>query len=930
MPCEQVERFEVLLPVQHRGSADWDDKLLGKAKKGETITGSLITSDGREWVCLADQMSSDIFLPLEGPNGQQILRRLGAKPFGGSRVPLLPSAPTDDSRKPASTPSELNLLHIKGDQKFGVPASVKKQQRSTQETRASGAPTAGGGGARVLGVAAPLSAGLRSKLAQKKKPEGPVQKSGPAVQLTSAATSHLRNDAYMREFEEHLRDDGVSGTEADPYLHVQTAKMSSQRPLENVQVEQHVRNGSNEEMCSANMKTEEVPVSGGSPLQELRHFEIASNSSSWTSVKHGQEREHWAAGRWIDVSDRNILCMAKNRAATHVLVGGCDHLVKELEVSSGTVSRLFSAPSSETLGHKDWVTACCYAEADESTVISGGADSKICVWSGGGGGSSSSSTAALARGRGGRSSAAARIACKELAGHRGSISKILAKGTLAVSASYDKTLRVWDLKTKREACTLAGHSAPVLDFLWSSRGGSTTSSAQDSSFILSGDRSGVCKLWDLGRARSSTTGTCIQTLTGHKGHITALQDMACSPPRPEEESSQPQSAAMPATPTSTLFLTGAQDGHVRAWDPRQARCAHNFALHTGAVNNILVHGERNILTVGADGVVKWTDVTAGSSFFELGPVSGDFVYTANLVANTLVLGDGHGFLTFVDAVSGEMRSQQKICENAIRAVVVASCGTLVATGDDGNVQFFDKVVRSQRVAEDLLLALEFSKAGSIDEVRASRAIKYIDLTLDDEKAQARVAKAPLMEIDAVYKDSFNYHLGDSKISCALTHKNALLNHQKNKDKLKTLKSPQLMLITEQADNLRNNCSKFLTNIEAGKLVALANDIGIIKEQANREQNNKRKRNNATKKKDDAVIVDEDDEPDTNKKGGAKRVKKITNADVAVVAAKMKDLQKSKKNAGGNASSSSSGSTAVFKKGGKNKDLFESKVAGLFD
>ena len=66
----------------------------------------------------------------------------------------------------------------------------------------------------------------------------------------------------------------------------------------------------------------------------------------------------------------------------------------------------------------------------------------------------------------------------------------------------------------------------------------------------------------------------VRALKGHRGHITALGHL--------EELAQPD-----------VFVTGAQDGHVRVWDTRAARCAHNVPARTsergaGAVGAIRV------------------------------------------------------------------------------------------------------------------------------------------------------------------------------------------------------------------------------------------------------------------------------------------------------------------------------------------------------
>lgn len=60
-------------------------------------------------------------------------------------------------------------------------------------------------------------------------------------------------------------------------------------------------------------------------------------------------------------------------------------------------------------------------------------------------------------------------------------------GRYAVSASYDRTLRVWDLETGREIRTLQGHSSAV-------NGVAITA---DGRYALSASDDNALKVWDL-------------------------------------------------------------------------------------------------------------------------------------------------------------------------------------------------------------------------------------------------------------------------------------------------------------------------------------------------------------------------------------------------------------------------------------------------
>ena len=62
------------------------------------------------------------------------------------------------------------------------------------------------------------------------------------------------------------------------------------------------------------------------------------------------------------------------------VVGSADHGLKEVEISSGKVLRNLYT---KTAGHSEWVT--CVAYLPNGSIVSGGMDSKLCLWSAGAG-----------------------------------------------------------------------------------------------------------------------------------------------------------------------------------------------------------------------------------------------------------------------------------------------------------------------------------------------------------------------------------------------------------------------------------------------------------------------------------------------------------------------------------------------------------------
>src|ERR1700687_2157645 len=71
-------------------------------------------------------------------------------------------------------------------------------------------------------------------------------------------------------------------------------------------------------------------------------------------------------------------------------------------------------------------------------------------------------------------------------------------GKTLPSASHDLTIKLWDVATGTEFCTLRGHSSPVTSIAFS----------PDGKILASGSRDYSVKLWDV------ATGSVLRTLKG--------------------------------------------------------------------------------------------------------------------------------------------------------------------------------------------------------------------------------------------------------------------------------------------------------------------------------------------------------------------------------------------------------------------------------
>lgn len=647
---------------------------LKPARRGEELEGE-VTADG-QWLELGT--GEGLFLPVYAPDGTPLLTPLDAEPRKGRFVPWQgaddegTSRPSPTSRARSAPGTERAPAAVAPGARSDELAELDAQYDARQRRRGPGS----GNGSVVSRLPPPPRRVSRAR--------SQVGEIAPAPALGQLVNSHDKTTAYMHEFREALEEMGMD-TRDDAYLNVYApiggavdavvpkaaagvlqerrrsgAPRGGSRPNSSgsaaaaaagaevlrgrgrqaggvpqgrdaPSVDSHLT------LCGAMVTTRSAP---GGP--EGRWKAGPRNAivpvKEWRSVKHGEEVQNTcSSGRVVDLSDRNILCMSV--MGEKAVFGSCDHALKEVNVPSARMLRnLFT----QRCGHAEWVTSVSHCP--DGRIVSGGADSKLCVWNASG------------------------ASCVDMTGHLGSVSRVRvdARGRLAISSAYDRTLGVWDLRSKRQAAQCFGHNAPVLDFVWWD------------TVVASGDRSGIVKLWDTGTAQT------IGTLKGHKGHITAM--LAMPPDGGEAEDGD----ADGGNPT---VLTGAQDGHIRVWDLRQRLNTCNLSCHPGgAVNDLgatVARASPLVVSTGADGRVLVLEPRCGyAPLHEFSGLTEDFLYSLLVLDDVAFVGDGRGRVQCLDLDTGQQQYELNAGENAIRCLGATSA-SLICAGDDGNALIFD-------------------------------------------------------------------------------------------------------------------------------------------------------------------------------------------------------------------------------------------------
>lgn len=147
---------------------------------------------------------------------------------------------------------------------------------------------------------------------------------------------------------------------------------------------------------------------------------------------------------------------------------------------------------------------------------------------------------------------------------------------VGISASYDKSLIVWDLQRQQPLTVCANvHQAPVLTFDW------------HNSLVVSADKAGVLAYWDL------NTGQCFYHRPTHRGQVQRVQ------------------LSSDAAATNVVLSTGTNDGQVIATDMRTQQPVCQKQIHRASINFLSMSLSNTVVTGSFDSSVKVLDALMG-------------------------------------------------------------------------------------------------------------------------------------------------------------------------------------------------------------------------------------------------------------------------------------------------------------------------------
>jgi len=219
-------------------------------------------------------------------------------------------------------------------------------------------------------------------------------------------------------------------------------------------------------------------------------------------------------------------------------------------------------------GHTDWVTAISTPSYNTQTIISSSRDKKVMVWH-----------------LDNESETFQGYAKKALTGHSQCVQDVVisSDGRYALSGSWDKTLRLWDLVRGETVRSFSGHTSDVNSVAFSA----------DNRQIVSGSRDRTIRLWN-------TLAECKYTIDQDQ-HTDWVSCVRFSPSTKEP-----------------LIVSCGWDKLIKVWNLSNCRIKTSLAGHTSVLYTVTISPDGSLCASGGkDGVAMLWDVNDGKHLYSL-------------------------------------------------------------------------------------------------------------------------------------------------------------------------------------------------------------------------------------------------------------------------------------------------------------------------
>ena len=247
-------------------------------------------------------------------------------------------------------------------------------------------------------------------------------------------------------------------------------------------------------------------------------------------------------------------------------------------------------------------------------------------------------------------------------------------GGLALSGSFDKTLKLWDVTSGRELKSFAGHEGPV----------TTVAFSPDGKLALSGGGDRNVIFWDLASGRE------LNITSGHWESVTSVA----------------------FSPDGKLALSGSLDRTLTLWDVASGRELKSFTGHAAAVQSVAFSPDGRLALSGSDDqTLKLWDAGSGRELRSFTGHAGAIYSVAFSPDGKLALsGSLDRTLKLWNVASGRELRTFAGHEGRVASVAFSPSGKVVLSGSgDGTVRLWDAELRDEK--EPLLATMLGARTG---------------------------------------------------------------------------------------------------------------------------------------------------------------------------------------------------------------------------
>ena len=261
-------------------------------------------------------------------------------------------------------------------------------------------------------------------------------------------------------------------------------------------------------------------------------------------------------------------------------------------------------------------------------------------------------------------------------------------GKMLASASWDQTVRLWNVKTERLLHTLRGHTNDIMSVTFS----------RDSQTLASADWDGRIHLWN------PRNGKLKRTLTGHAGGVASVvfspdgQTLASGSADRTVRLWNANTWELKRTlightdvvetvafsPNGDLLVSGSRDTTIRLWNPHNGKHKRTLTKHTAPVNALAFSSDgKTFASGGRDQTIRlWNSNNGREKETLTGYTDGVNPVAFSPDAAILLIG-GHG-ISLWDAETGQYKKPLAGDVGGAISVVFSPDGQVVASGSADN------------------------------------------------------------------------------------------------------------------------------------------------------------------------------------------------------------------------------------------------------